>query len=273
MATRICSLAKCYEAFEKTIGPKELEKIEPYDIRLLRNAMMQTYSEMSLKSMMYNFGLFLKFAVGTDACAEAGLRWNGLDPERVWITSGDWKVLFDASSPLEKLVLALGGTMGLRRTEMVSIKLSDIMGNVLRVEGKGTGSGKIVDMEMSAPVRQCLSVYLEWRDDIVSKCGDRSEGYLLLNPVRPDLGKPLTPRLVQSIVEDLRKRTGVNWTAHSLRRLFCMTMVDAGIDLDTTRRMMRHSSVETTITAYIKADPRKMHGAVSAVDTAFSTFT
>ena len=50
-------------------------------------------------------------------------------------------------------------------------------------------------------------------------------------------------------------------------------MSDAGLDLDTIRRMMRHSSVETTLKCYLYADPRKMKTAVDSVNGAFSAIT
>ena len=46
------------------------------------------------------------------------------------------------------------------------------------------------------------------------------------------------------------------------------TFADAGTDLDTLRRMMRHSHINTTVNHYLKADPRKMKSATTAVDDA-----
>ena len=250
----------------------DIGKITAYDFRTLRNYMSQ-YAESSLRNILSSFGLFIKYYTGTDPCKEARLRWNGIEMERIWITSSDWKKLFDAADPLERLVLTLGGSMGLRRTEILSIKTDDLKGNILRVTGKGTGNGKIVDMEMSAPVLKCLGPYLQWRNEIVAKYGDRSCGNLFICPLMKTIGKPLTPTVLNYMTEELSQKTGIKWTLHSLRRLFCMTMVDAGIDLDTTRRMMRHASMDTTINAYIKADPRKIQGAFSAVNSTFAAFT
>jgi integrase len=50
-------------------------------------------------------------------------------------------------------------------------------------------------------------------------------------------------------------------------------MSDAGLDLDTIRRMMRHSSVETTLRCYFYADPRKMKTAIDSVNGAFSAIS
>ena len=43
---------------------------------------------------------------------------------------------------------------------------------------------------------------------------------------------------------------------------------DIGTELDTIRRMMRHSHIDTTVNHYLKADPRKMKSATTAVDDA-----
>lgn len=248
-----------------------MEDVTPFDIRYLRNTMSE-YSESTLQNYLYNFGSFLKFATGKDTYREARIRFNGIDPDRVWISAGDWKVLYESANVQEKLMLALGASMGLRRTEIVSVRLEDITGDVLRVMGKGTGSGKIVDKDMSDPVKKCLGPYLEWRSELIAKYGDRSDGYLFVCQFKKDLGKPMTVSTIHRIAKNLEERTGIRWTLHSLRRLYCMTMVDAGVDLDTTRRMMRHNSVQTTVNAYIKADPRKMRDAASAVDSTFSAF-
>lgn len=249
----------------------DIKDLDAYDIRLLRNSLPE-FTEATIKNTIRSFGQFLEYFTGTNLCDEARLRWNGYEIERIWITTNDWKNLFGAAGPMMKLILAIGGTMGLRRAEILAIKVNDIKGRILRVTGKGTGCGKIIDMEMSDAVLKCLAPYLEWRTETVTKYGDRSEGSLFLCPLKKMLGKPLSPTVLNRLISELSEKTGITWTIHSLRRLYCMTMVDAGIDMDTIRRMMRHANVETTENAYVKADPRKMHGAHNTVNSAFSAF-
>ncbi len=257
---RLCEIKNC---------SVDIKDLDAYDIRLLRNSLPE-FTEATIKNTIRSFGQFLEYFTGTNLCDEARLRWNGIETDKVWITGEEWSRLFDAADPMMRLVLALGGSMGLRRTEILTIKLSDISGNLLRVVGKGTGNGKIVTMEMSYPVTECLKPYLEWRDRIVTKYGDRSGGNLLICPVKTNLGKPLSPTMLNQMLCDLSDRTGIKWTLHSLRRLFCMTQIDNGVDLETTSKMMRHSSKETTVNSYIKADPRKLHLALAAVNNTFS---
>ena len=44
------------------------------------------------------------------------------------------------------------------------------------------------------------------------------------------------------------------------------SMSDAGMELDTIRRMMRHDRIETTLRCYLYADPRKMDVATAGVE-------
>ena len=61
-------------------------------------------------------------------------------------------------------------------------------------------------------------------------------------------------------------KTDIDATCHTLRRFYCTAMSDAGMELDTIRRMMRHDSIETTLRCYLYADPRKMDVATAGVE-------
>ena len=67
-------------------------------------------------------------------------------------------------------------------------------------------------------------------------------------------------------VRRLSERTGVDFSMHTLRRLYAMTLADAGVPLETIARMMRHESPVTTMRCYLKADPRRMDEAQARVD-------
>ena len=51
-----------------------------------------------------------------------------------------------------------------------------------------------------------------------------------------------------------------------MRRFYCTSLVDAGLDMDTVRRMMRHNSLDTTLNVYLYADPRKLDNATAGVE-------
>lgn len=114
---------------------------------------------------------------------------------------------------------------------------------------------------------KCIDDYLVHRNTILLCNGDRSEDSLLVMDSRR-VGASGTTRLVETILQRLSEKTGIYVTCHTLRRFYCMAMVDAGTDIDTVRRMMRHESAVTTYENYIHADPRKLATATKTVETA-----
>jgi integrase len=206
---------------------------------------------------------------GYDPFPDARIRFNGETVRRKFIFNDEWVELYRAADVTERLILGLGASMGLRRREIVSIELDDIKGDKLYVKGKGAGTGKVEIMAMSELVRRDLGPYLEHRERVLSEYGDRSNGRLFINERMRNVGRPMSVRALETVLDGLVKRSGVSFSPHCLRRFFATTMKDAGVDLDTLRRMMRHSSIDTTLRCYIYADPRKMGAAVGAVDRAF----
>ena len=265
---RMSSISVCYKALRSVKGDFELEDVDPVDFRKLRTA-LAGYTEATARNYLYTFGWFIKFATGYDPFPDARIRFNGETVRRKFIFNDEWVELYRAADVTERLILGLGASMGLRRREIVSIELDDIKGDKLYVKGKGTGTGKVEIMAMSELVRRDLGPYLEHRERVLSEYGDRSNGRLFINERMRNVGRPMSVRALETVLDGLVKRSGVSFSPHCLRRFFATTMKDAGVDLDTLRRMMRHSSIDTTLRCYIYADPRKMGAAVGAVDRAF----
>lgn len=265
---RVSSITVCYRALKAVKGDFELEDVDPVDFRKLRTA-LAGYTEATARNYLYTFGWFMDFATGYNPFPDARIRFNGETVRRRFIFNDEWVELYRAADVTERLILGLGASMGLRRKEIVSIELDDIKGDKLYVKGKGAGAGKVEIMVMSELVRRDLGPYLEHRERILNEYGDRSNGRLFINERMRNVGRPMSIRALETVLDGLVKRSGVSFSPHCLRRFFATTMKDAGVDLDTLRRMMRHSSIDTTLRCYIYADPRKIGAAVGAVDRAF----
>ncbi len=265
---RMSSIAVCYRALKAVKGDFELEDVNPVDFRKLRAA-FGGYTEATARNYLYAFGWFMDFATGYNPFPDARIRFNGETVRRKFIFSDEWVELYRAADVAERLILGLGASMGLRRKEIVSIELDDIRGDKLYVKGKGAGAGKVEIMAMSELVKRDLGPYLEHRERILSEYGDRSSGRLFINERMRNVGRPMSIRALETVLDGLVERSGVSFSPHCLRRFFATTMKDAGVDLDTLRRMMRHSSIDTTLRCYIYADPRRIGAAVGAVDRAF----
>lgn len=266
---RASAIVACYTKLKEIYKTVSIEEIMPTHIHNMRNA-FPNLMENTIRVYLYTFCCFIKYVTGRDIYRDAKLRWNGDTAERLFISHDTWQKLYSVADTRERLILSLGATMGLRRNEILKIKIDDISDNHITITGKGTGNGKIVTMDMSELVAKNLKDYLSEREDYLTRCGDRSKNFLLINTGRKNGGRPLSVRALETIAENLKKKSGVLFTIHSLRRLYCTTMSDCGVDLDTMRRMMRHSSQDTTVRYYLCADPRKIKLASERVNEAFS---
>ena len=249
MATAV---RRCSEALAR-LGVEDPEDVEPEDVVVM--ASLIGGAESSRRQWTMCMGGYLLWATGRDVVKRARLLWNASDGEKVWITAEEYRRMMEASGPRDRLVLALGATMGLRRSEIAGLSLSDVEGGSVAVMGKGHGSGKAVDKPMSEAVRRELRAYLEVRP--------ASESEALLVSTK---GGRLTEAGVYEAIKRAGARAGVEVTPHSLRRLYAMTLADAGVDLETMARMMRHESPMTTMRCYLKADPRRISEAQAKVD-------
>lgn len=247
------AVERCSKALE-AMGVRDPADVTPDDVVVM--ASLIGGAESSRKQWCMCMGGYLLWATGRDPVRRARLLWNPTDGAgKVWISADEYRRMMDASGPRDRLILALGATMGLRRTEMAELRVSDVDGATLTVRGKGHGDGKQVEKPMSAAVRRALGEWLAVRPP------SRSDA-LILSSRR----NAMTDGGVYDAIKRAGKRAGVVVTPHSLRRLYATTMADAGVDLETMARMMRHESTATTMRCYLKADPRRIAAAQSKVD-------
>lgn len=244
----------------RALGWPSPEEVTEDDVHILRNTL--DVKESSLKSYLHVLGKFLEHCTGANPVAEADILWNRDEAKRKFITVDEFRTLQECADVRDRLVLVLGGMMGLRRAEIAGLMLDDIEGTTLTVRGKGHGRhGKIAYLPLPPPVLKAIDDWMEVRRSIIRENGDRTEGRLICTYS----GLPAKPSTVSYMMTSLADRSGVDFSAHSLRRLYATTLYKAGTDLDTLRRMMRHSNLQTTVDCYIDADPDRMRGAMDAL--------
>lgn len=272
IVSKVYSVVRNYRTLKELKGRVELFSLTGEDLVLLRNSLR--LKDSTVRNYLYSFAGFVKFVTGRDLLDSIRLMFNGDTCNREFIFDNEWKLLYKAADPMQKLILSLGATMGLRRGEILGLRLDDISGTKLRIKGKGHGpDGKQTVLEMSDLVCRDITDYLVIRKSVIEKWGDRSEGMLFIHSQGTRRqGAPLSVTQFKQSLSDLSARAGVHLATHALRRFFCMTLVDADIDLDTVRRMMRHESLETTLQCYVYADPRKLQLASTEINRRFSAF-
>ncbi len=139
----------------------------------------------------------------------------------------------------DSAMLALLYGCGLRRAEVVNLKLADYdaTANTLKIKGKGD-KHRIAYVTASAPA---LAQWLKVRGD--------KPGYLF---VRFNKGGKLTNTKLssQAVRLILRHRAEqahlASCSPHDMRRTFISHLLDAGADISTVQQMAGHASVQTT---------------------------
>lgn len=247
-AVRICS------EWLAERGIRSWEKVTPAAVSRMAHGIPG--KESTRRVRMSAFSGYAKWCTGSDIVAQAGILWNPEgEADRKWVSAEDYRRMMASAKPRERLILALGATMGLRRAEIASLTLSDIQDGEIRVLGKGHGCGKVVVKAMSEPVRRELSAYMAVRPEC------RTDRLLIGKG-----GRGLEPEGVRKALERTAGPLGIDMSPHSLRRLYAMTLADAGVPLETIARMMRHENPATTMKCYLRADPRRMADAQAKVD-------
>lgn len=250
----------------ESFGAIDPGKIDHHHLRAIRNN-ITGLKQRTVHLYLCHLGKMLAFFFGVNPYANAGLKWSKENVERTWIFREEWDTLWNMADEQEKVVLALGGGMGLRLSEIANLKIEDI-GEKMIIKGKGSGpEGKIDDKPIPQTVRMVIEEYRKGVRASLTSETDPVQGNLLVMD-KQRVGAPSTERHVETIIHRLSDRSGIDFSSHTLRRYYCMTLIDAGVELDVVRRMMRHEDVQTTMNHYIMADPRKMAKATNIVETA-----
>lgn len=131
---------------------------------------------------------------------------------------------------------------GLRVSELVNLKLSDLYLDLefLKIKGKGNKE-RLVPVGSSA--LKYLQIYLDTvRNHLDIKKGH--EDFIFLNK----RGTKLSRVMIFMIIKDLAKAVGINKTIspHTFRHSFATHLIEGGADLRAIQEMLGHESITTT---------------------------
>jgi integrase/recombinase XerC len=149
----------------------------------------------------------------------------------------------DNKTPLgqrNSAILELIYSTGVRVSELISIKLSDInfYDKKIRIIGKGNKErivlyGKILEEKLDLYINDGRKQLKKLEND-----------YLFLN----NNGNQLTSRGVEYMIDNVLKQGGITYhiSPHTLRHTFATHLLNNGADLKTVQELLGHESLSTT---------------------------
>jgi len=159
--------------------------------------------------------------------------------ERDYITEDEIRVLLAGVDNIrDRTILAVLCFLGLRREEIVDLKIADVHGPALRIFGKG---GVERDIPINKSARSYLEQFLRW------KKGHRQSLAASAPLFVSRKGNPLSKSQLYNVVR--------KWTyelldkelyPHALRHSFATMLVAKNVNLATIQRLMGHASISMT---------------------------
>ena len=148
------------------------------------------------------------------------------------------KTLF--SDTRNGLILLFFYATGLRVSELINLKISDIYfdAGLIRVTGKGS---KMRLLPISLDVLDKVKRYITNIRSLY--INNYSKDYLFISK----RGKPFTRAAIWKIIKLESKAKGFNLHPHSLRHLYATHLLENGANIKTIQELLGHSSLNTTV--------------------------
>lgn len=148
----------------------------------------------------------------------------------------------------ENALISILMSTGIRREEVVKIRLSDInwQNRSIKIYGKGAKQRIVF---FSANCQLDLEKYLNERKGVCE--------HLFISSKAPF--DKLTVSTLHKLIKKIGQRAGVkNVRAHRFRAWFGTSMADKGVDIQDLKEMMGHAKIETTNTYYVFANMNRI---------------
>ena len=194
-------------------------------------------------------------------------------PNVDWLTFDQCKQLLSTyMNPQEEMIVVLELLHGLRRCEVVRLKISDLHEDYMTITGKGRMGGKLRSVPYHDDFHKSLSKWLKVRNDMKWKCKnpldqpDNLMVYLKGGELR--VYDQIKGAGITKILKELSHRCGIEFSNHTLRRTFGREMFRSGVPIEVIATIYGHTSTSVTM-KYLGLNMDDMVGAMKKMKLRF----
>jgi integrase/recombinase XerD len=163
-------------------------------------------------------------------------------------------------SPLHRICILTLYATGMRREELVRLKVEDIDSARMLIHVRQGKGRKDRDVMLSPRLLTELRNY--WR-----AANPKPKTYLFPSQAGSNVDLPMSDKTVWTAVREAATRAGLNKRVHphTLRHCFATHLLESGADLRTIQLLMGHADLKTT-SRYLHLSERHLRGAASPLD-------
>lgn len=158
-----------------------------------------------------------------------------------------------SKSSRDRLLIALGGQLGLRLSEILALKFEDLENAWLKITRKG---GKEQRLPLTRSLQSLFHFYQKEQKA-------RDSDFVF----ESDVGKPITSRAAQKIIKRLSQSAGIkkDISPHALRHSFATKLAAKGTSLAVVKEFLGHERITTT-ERYLHVTPEYLKDALNTLE-------
>ena len=164
---------------------------------------------------------------------------------RIFLSQGEVQQLLSACrNKQDRMIVAFFVSLGIRREELINIKMNDIKEDMILIHGKGNKERNVV---MPPDVYNLYKDFLGWREWNNKKMDFNTE-YLFVSKNKKFFSKAG----ISLKIKTLAKQSGIpsdrvaQISTHKLRHTYAVNMVERGVNLMIIKESMGHDDIATT---------------------------
>lgn len=237
----------------EVIPDKDPTNIDAESLRVLVHYLRDEYAVSTQKSYLIALKRMCEF-YGNKVFILNPVRYQkDVRPNVDWLTYDQAKTLLDVwKQPLEEMIVVLELLHGLRRVEVIRLRLKDIHFDrgYIDIRGKGSSGGKLRSIPMHPDFRKAYDRWMLERDAMIDDAQEgRNDGHLLVYLKGGILKhyEELKGGAIDNHVAELSHRLGFHFSNHTLRRTFGRELFRSGVSIVVIATIFGHSSTSTTM--------------------------